>query len=70
MMKATLILPLACCAAALLVAANPKGEVLPAGAGEKIAAALPDKAYAKPEEADGVGFFQDCGFPSRIDRHR
>lgn len=63
MMKATLILPLACCAAALLVAANPKGEVLPAGAGEKIAAALPDKAYAKPDKKRTVLVFsKTAGF--------
>ena len=58
MMKPTLILPLACCvAAAFLVAANPKRETPPAGAGEKIAEALPERAFAKPAKKRKVLIF-------------
>ena len=63
-MKPTLILPLACCAAAaLLVAAKPKGETPPPGAGEKIAEALPAKAFAKPAKKRTVLVFsKTAGF--------
>ena len=47
-MKTSLILPLALGACVLLVAASKK-EVPPAGASEKIKAALPAEAFAKPE---------------------
>lgn len=51
-MKPTLLLPLASAAAAFfLVAAGPDNERPPAGAEDKIAAALPDEAYAKPAKA-------------------
>ncbi|MEP4078751.1 ThuA domain-containing protein [Haloferula sp.] len=56
-MKSALILPLACCAVAVLVAAKPKSETPPPGAGEKIAEALPDKAFAKPAKKRKVLVF-------------
>jgi len=37
-------------AALFVVAQNPNKEQAPPGSEEKIAAALPDKAYAKPEK--------------------
>ncbi len=63
-MKPTLLLPLTAAAAVFfLVAAGPDNERPPAGAEEKIAAALPDEAYAKPEKARKVLIFsKTAGF--------
>lgn len=50
-MKALIPASLVAAAAFLAVAYNPAGEKTPAGAVEKIAAALPAEAYAKPAKA-------------------
>ncbi len=50
-MKALIPAVFACAAAILLVAFNPLKEQVPAGAAEKISAALPEEAYTKPAKA-------------------
>jgi len=62
-MRTTLLLPLTLCAAAFFVAATPKKESPPDGAEEKIAGALPDKAYAEPKKPRKVLVFsRTAGF--------
>lgn len=61
-MKPTLLLPLAGIAAAFfLVSAADDKEQPPAGAAEKIAAALPDKPFEKPAKARKVLIFSKTG---------
>ncbi|WAC21509.1 ThuA domain-containing protein [Luteolibacter sp. SL250] len=60
-MKAILPTCLLGAVALFVVAQNPAGEQPPAGASEKIAAALPAEAYAKPKKARKVLVFSKTG---------
>ena len=60
-MKAILPTCLLGAVALFVVAQNPAGEQPPAGASEKIAAALPAEAYAKPKKAQKLLVFSKTG---------
>ncbi|BCX49794.1 hypothetical protein HAHE_37020 [Haloferula helveola] len=62
-MKSSILLPLGLCLAAGLIAWAPKKESPPDGALEKIKAAIPDEAYAKPKKARKILVFsKTAGF--------
>lgn len=62
-MKTAYLFPLGVLATLLFVAASPDEEKPPPGAGEKIAEALPDEAFAEPKEARKVLVFsKTAGF--------
>lgn len=60
-MKALVPTILVAALALFVVAQNPSGEQPPPGAGEKIAGALPDKAFAKPKKERKVLIFSKTG---------